>query len=415
MRIVLATIGSLGDLHPFIAVALALRARGAEPVLAVPEDHLAKCRAEGFEAVALTPSFAEIGAATGLDEATVLERVLTSGDFLVRRILLPTLAASVEQLIKTGHDATAIVGSTFTFAAPIAAEALGLPFVAARLQPFARFAPDDPPAGPRPLLVPPPVGRAGLAWNRTLMGGGRWLVRQRYGSAVNRARVAQGLPPTDAAPLIDPVGRTALSLDLFSPSYAASPQATGFPWFDRGETPTAPDPGLDAFLEDGPEPVVVSLGSFVPHAAGAAYPLIAETLRAAGHRALLLTGPATVADAPGRLVRAYLPHSTVFPRASVIVHHGGIGTTGQALAAGRPQLVLPFMGDQFDQAARIARLGVGERLTRQRIARDMPAALTRVLGSSVIGRAVALGDTVRREDGAGNAADAILALIGWGA
>jgi len=158
-------------------------------------------------------------------------------------------------------------------------------------------------------------------------------------------------------------------------------------------------------------PVVVSLGSFVPHAAGVAYPLIAETLAAAGHRALLLTGGAAVAGAPGRLARAYLPHSAVFPRAGVVLHHGGIGTTGQALAGGRPQLVLPFMGDQFDQAVRVARLGVGERLTRGRIARDLPAALARVLAPAVRDRAEALGGAIRREDGVGKAADAVPALV----
>ena len=377
MRIVLATIGSLGDLHPFIAIALALRARGAEPVMAVPQDHLPKCRAQGLKAVALTPSFAEIGAATGLDDAAVMERVMTSGDFLVRRILLPALAGGVERLIEAGREASAIVGSTFTFAAPVAAEILRLPFVAARLQPLARFAPDDPPTGPRPLLAPAPVGRAGLAWNRTLIGAARWLVRRRYGGAVSRVRSAHRLQPTNAAPLIDPLGPVALTLDLFSPSYASSPQAIGFPWFDRDEVPRASDPELDAFLKQGPAPVVVSLGSFVPHAAGSVYPLIAETLTNAGHRALLLTGPVTVPDAPDRLLRTYLPHSAVFPRASVILHHGGIGTTGQALAAGRPQLVLPFMGDQFDQAARVVRLDVGERLMQRRIARDLPAALGR--------------------------------------
>jgi rhamnosyltransferase subunit B len=410
MRIVLATIGSLGDLHPFIAIALALRARGAEPVLAVPQDHLAKCRAEGLEAVALTSSFAEIGAATGMDDAVVLEKVLTSGDFLVRSILLPTLENGVERLIDAARGASAIVGSSFTFAAPIAAEIVGLPFVAARLQPLARLAPDDPPLGPRPLLAMPPVGRAGLAWNRALIGGGRWLVRQRYGAAINRVRTAKGLAPTSAAPMIDPVGQVALTLDLFSPHFAASPDAVGFPWFDRDEVPRAPDPELEDFLNDSDAPVVVSLGSFVPHAAGAAYARIADTLGAAGHKALLLTGPAMVAAAPGRLVREYLPHSAVFPRPSAILHHGGIGTTGQALAAGRPQLVMPFMGDQFDQAARITRLRVGERLDRKRIERDLPAALGRVLAATTCRRAAALGDRIRGEDGAGKAADAILAL-----
>jgi UDP:flavonoid glycosyltransferase YjiC (YdhE family) len=376
----------------------------------VPEDYLAKCRNQGLEAVALTPSFAKIGAATGLDEATVLHRVLTSGDFLVRSILLPTLASGVERLIEAGQGASAIVGSSFTFAAPIAAEVLRTPFVAARLQPFARFAPEEPPVGQLPMFAPPPTGRAGLAWNRLLLSGGKWLVRRRYGGAINRIRASRHLPPVDAAPMIEPVGPTALTLDLFSPSYAASPEATGFPWFDHDEAPEAPDPVIEAFLDSTPPSVIVSLGSFVPHAAGAIYERIAETLALIGHRAILLTGPAKVAETPGRLVRTYLPHSTVFPRASAILHHGGIGTTGQALAAGRPQLVLPFMGDQFDQAGRIMRLGVGKRLAINRIERDLPAALEQVLTAATQRQAVALGELIRREDGAGNAAEAIIAL-----
>jgi UDP:flavonoid glycosyltransferase YjiC (YdhE family) len=203
----------------------------------------------------------------------------------------------------------------------------------------------------------------------------------------------------------------ALTLDLFSPSYAPSPQATGFPWFDHDEVPNASDPELQTFLEDGPAPVVVSLGSFVPHAAGEAYSRIAETLAAAGQKALLLTGPAKVANAAGTLVREYLPHSLVFPHASAVLHYGGIGTTGQALAAGRPQLVLPFMGDQFDQAARIVRLGIGEQIKRQFIERDLAAALERVMASTLSSKAAALSEIIRREDGAGNAANAIIALV----
>nr|WP_314445800.1 glycosyltransferase [uncultured Sphingomonas sp.] len=409
MRVLLATIGSLGDLHPFLALALALRERGVEPVLAVPADHLTKCMAQGVEAVALTPTFAEIGGATGLDEATVLQRVLASGDFLVSSILLPTLEQGVERLVEAGRGASAVVGSSFTFAAPIAAEVLGVPFVAARLQPFARFAADDPPIGPLPLFAPPSSGRAGAAWNRTLLRGGKWFARRRYGSAINRVRAAHALPPTSAAPMMEPVGRAAMTLDLFSPSYAPSPDAVGFPWFDRDEAPRGPDHELEAFLESGPAPVVVSLGSFVPHAAGDVYPRIADALARAGHRALLLTGSASVAEAPGRIVRDYLPHSAVFSRASVILHHGGIGTTGQALASGRPQLVLPFMGDQFDQAARITRLGVGQRLARRRLEQELPAALERVQRPAIRAAAARLGATISREDGAGKAADAIIA------
>ncbi|HEX8389642.1 MAG TPA: nucleotide disphospho-sugar-binding domain-containing protein, partial [Sphingomonas sp.] len=116
--------------------------------------------------------------------------------------------------------------------------------------------------------------------------------------------------------------------------------------------------------------------------------------------------------APGVLVRRYAPHSLLFPRAAVVVHHGGVGTTGQALRAGRPQLVVPFLGDQPDNAARVARLGVGLTVAPKRFGTLAAGAVRRLLeGPDFARRAAALGATVAAEEGAGNAADAILATI----
>lgn len=413
MRIILATIGSLGDLHPFIAIGLALRDRGASPVLAVPRDHVARCESEGLEATAIAPGFAEIGASMGIDEESVLARGVADSDFMIRRVLLASLSGGVERLVEAGREADAVVGSTFTLAAPIAAEVLKLPFVAALLQPFARFDPADPPASRVPLLVPPPVGRAGLAWNRMMIGLARSVARRRYGPAIGDVRSRWSLPPFNAAPMMEPGGRTALRLGLWSPAYApdATLRLTGFPRYDHSSSETAHDDELKAFLDDGSPPVVVSLGSVISHAAGDVYGRLAKALAGAGHRALLLTGPARVQASPGQLVRPYLPHSAVFPRAAAILHHGGIGTAGQALAAGKPQLVLPFMGDQFDQAARVQALGIGRRLSLRRRASDLPRQLDRVLRPEVRARAAALGDIVSAEDGAGTAADAILRLV----
>ena len=79
-RIVLATFGTLGDLHPFISIALALKARGASPLLAVPHDYVGKCRAAGVEAEAFVPCFADMVRATGLDDKAVIRKV-TDVDF----------------------------------------------------------------------------------------------------------------------------------------------------------------------------------------------------------------------------------------------------------------------------------------------------------------------------------------------
>lgn len=110
-------------------------------------------------------------------------------------------------------------------------------------------------------------------------------------------------------------------------------------------------------------------------------------------------------------ISSYAPHSLVFPRARAVVHHGGIGTTGQALRAGRPQLVTPFLGDQFDNAERLQRLGVarvldGKTATAQALYEELAA-----FDESYEARAVAVAEEVRREEGAGMAALRIAALV----
>jgi UDP:flavonoid glycosyltransferase YjiC (YdhE family) len=107
---------------------------------------------------------------------------------------------------------------------------------------------------------------------------------------------------------------------------------------------------------------------------------------------------------------AYAPYAQIFPRASVIVHQGGIGTTGQALRAGKPMLVMPFGGDQYDNGARIERLGAGRTIMRNRYTAERAAVeLKRLFDNpSYRERAVDLGWRVQAEDGVRAACDAIV-------
>ena len=110
---------------------------------------------------------------------------------------------------------------------------------------------------------------------------------------------------------------------------------------------------------------------------------------------------------------AYAPYSTLFPRAAAVVHQGGVGTTQQALRAGRPQLVVPFLGDQFDNAARVVRLGCGATLGRGRYRADRAAtALERLLADpGLVDTAARIGRVAAQEDGAAVAAERIIALV----
>lgn len=209
-----------------------------------------------------------------------------------------------------------------------------------------------------------------------------------------------------------------LHLALFSERLAgkqtdwpAQTVVTGFPWYDRDGGAGLP-PTLAQFLDDGPSPIVFTLGTAVAADAGSFYEFSAQAARLLGRRAvLILKDPGnrlpTLPD--GVAAFDYAPFSELFPRAAAIVHHGGIGTTGLAMRAGRPMLVMPCAWDQPDNAERVARLGISRTIARHRytparVARE----LQRLLDEPVYGRRAAeIGAEIRREDGARVACDAL--------
>jgi len=142
---------------------------------------------------------------------------------------------------------------------------------------------------------------------------------------------------------------------------------TDFPLYDAPELQPMP-PELCEFLAGGPPPVVLTPGSAMRHAA-AIFATVVRTCRATGRRGLLLThfSDQVPADLPPHVKYfPYAPLSQVLSHSALLVHHGGIGTTAAALAAGVPQVILPFAHDQLDNAARIQRLGVGRAISPAR-------------------------------------------------
>jgi UDP:flavonoid glycosyltransferase YjiC (YdhE family) len=158
----------------------------------------------------------------------------------------------------------------------------------------------------------------------------------------------------------------ALFPDWFAPKRTDWPPQTvltRFPLYDEGER-MAPDPGVEAFLDGGEPPVLFTPGSANIQAAR----FFGVALEACGRlncRGLFVTPRAE--QVPPRLPGSVLhvpaaPFSRLFPRCAAVVHHGGIGTVAQGLAAGVPQLVMPMSHDQPDHGARLRRLGVGDYL-----------------------------------------------------
>jgi UDP:flavonoid glycosyltransferase YjiC (YdhE family) len=171
--------------------------------------------------------------------------------------------------------------------------------------------------------------------------------------------------------------------------------------------------GVNEFLDAGPPPIVFTLGSSAFWVARDFYRDSIEAARALGRRALLLIGHErnlpTTPLADGVAAFEYAPYSEVLPRACATVHQGGVGTTGQALRAGQPTLIVPHAHDQFDNAARVARLGCGRVLPRPRYNAKTAAHELQMLldDQNYSDRAIEVGKVVSQEQGAGVAADEI--------
>jgi UDP:flavonoid glycosyltransferase YjiC (YdhE family) len=417
-RIVLTTFGSLGDLHPYVAVALGLRARGHDAVVATGECYRRKIEALGLGFRAVRPD-CDWSADPG-----VMRRLMHPRWGLIRVlrvVVLPALAQSYDDMRAAADGADLLVANLGVYAARLVAEKNGIPWASAMHIPIIHFSAYDPsvlPGFPGLSQRLRPLGPA--FWTR-LAGAVRWVTRPLARPLV-RLRADLGLPPApERNPVID--GHApALHLALFSPRLADKqpdwpPQTviTGFPWFDRHGESGLP-PALARFLDDGPPPVVFTLGTAVAANAGAFFEHSAAAARRLGRRAILiLADPRNRPPAlpPGVAAFDYAPFSELFPRAAAVVHHGGIGTTGLALRAGRPMLVVPHAWDQPDNAARAARLGVARILPSHRYTPGRVAAELRPLldDPAYARRAAAVGEQVGQENGVRAACDALERLL----
>jgi sterol 3beta-glucosyltransferase len=168
--------------------------------------------------------------------------------------------------------------------------------------------------------------------------------------------------------------------------------------------PWVPSSALSAFLDEGPPPVLMSLGSWEHIVQERGLDLLLASARASGLRAIVQTKRSDVEARQGTtFILPWAPHRRLAPMCSAVVHHGGAGTTHTALRAGRPALVLPFILEQRMWAKRVARAGAGRWLSFWKATPDHVGALVReVVGSAAFrGHAERLAALMSQEDGAG--------------
>jgi UDP:flavonoid glycosyltransferase YjiC (YdhE family) len=415
-------LGSLGDLHPFIALGLALKHCGADVVLACAAEYRAKVEGAGLVFASMRPSFDDMQNALGMDRAQITDAMLERGDFLFRKLIVPSVRVAYEDMFELSAGAAMVVTSSLCIGARLAAERRAIPCVAIVLQPLLFMSAFDPPVIPKAewltrllRILGPAVTGVALSSIKFAVG---TLLRP-----VHALRREIGLAPTRLNPLFEGQFSAAGAIGLYStllgevrPDYPRLTAVVGFAQFDSldGAAP-ALDPALEEFLEAGPAPLVFTLGSLVVNSPGTFFRESLDAARLVRKRAVLLVGDNGVASyAPFRTadvhVCAYAPHSLLFPRADVVVHQGGIGTLAQGLRSGRPQLIVPFYGDQQDNAARAVALGCARALPPRAYAAASAAREFALLTgrADYALRAAQVRERLAGEDGAAQAARVIL-------
>lgn len=401
MNILFVSIGTAGDVHPYIGLGVELRKRGHRITLVTTEHFKPLAMSHGFRFIA-----------TGTEEE--YHRALQNPDLWKKieggrtlgRWICEWMPAQY-QIIADHYepDNTVVVASGGAFGARIAHEKLGVPMATIALQPAlfrsAYRMPVVAGVPPIPDWLPPFTKRAILYFVDVV------IDRFCQVSKVNAFRASLGLPPVRRLVKdwwLSPQRVIALFPDWYGvpqPDWAKQIRMTGFPMYDERPDGVSLPAEVRSFVEGGQPPIVFTPGTGMMHG-HAFFEAAVQACQLLSRRGILLTRYTD--QLPRRLPDSirhfeYVPFSQLLPYVAAIVHHGGVGTLAQGMAAGIPQLVMPMAYDQPDNATRLKRLGAGDWLKPKAfrgpaVARKLQHLLT---SSEVTDRCQALA---RRIDGA---------------
>ncbi|TCN39044.1 vancomycin aglycone glucosyltransferase [Kribbella orskensis] len=387
MRVLLSTYGSRGDVEPVVALAVQLRARGAEVRVCAP------------------PDFAELLAGVGVPMVPVGQSARALTKAAPPPSSMPQRAAELiaDQFVAVaaaaeGCDALVATGMMPAAAGALSvAEKFGIRSVSVTFQQLTLPSPYHAPLAYRGRPFPPDVTDSRVLWELDAQSN-----NVLFGEALNTNRASIGLPPVDNVRDYvigdQPWLATDPTLDPWQEPAGLDVVQTGA-WILPDERPLADE--LVAFLDAGEPPVYVGFGSMPMHASTDAAQVAIEAIRAQGRRALVKRGWADLAlidDQDDCFTVDEVNQQALFGRVAAVVHHGGAGTTTTATRAGVPQVVVPQAADQPYWAGRVADLGIG-------VAHDGPTptfeslsvALKTALAPETGVRATAVAGTIRTD------------------
>ncbi len=380
MRYAIAVHGTRGDVEPAAAVALELRRRGHEVLMAAPPNLVAFTESAGLDPVS----------AYGPDSHQQLDADIFREWYKVRNpatVLRQAREYVVDgwqemsaTLTELAADADLILtGTTYQEVAGNVAEFHGIPLAALHYFP-AR-------ANTKILPVPLPMPVVRPVWSLA-----EWAHWRLLKPAEDQQRRTLALPPGRHRAIRRMAERGALEIQAYDevlfPGIAddlgpARPLVGSITL----QLPTELDERVSSWVGEGTPPIYFGFGSMPVDDPAKAVAMITAVTAELGERALICSGELDVVDAPAAghvmIVRS-VHHASVFPRCRAIVHHGGAGTTAASVRSAVPTVVLWVGADQPVWARQIERLGVG---SAQRFSTTTHAALRAALRTALSQRA----------------------------
>jgi sterol 3beta-glucosyltransferase len=414
MKITVFTLGSRGDIQPFIPLSLGLRDAGFEIRFAsfgTYREMVSQYELEFFE-ISGDPQ-STMNSQAGQAWLTSGRNIFTASTQMHRAIINEDLQNQFNDSLEACRGADAVVYSFMGASAYHAAEKLGLPSIFALLQPFTR-------SRKMPSMIFPALPLGGF-YNRLTHWVSEQAVWQIVRGPIDRWRTESlGLPAFSWRGPFDRLYEKRMPyLYGFSPSVVPRPvdwpewhHISGY-WFLERDPNWSPPQELVRFIDSGEKPVSIGFGSMSGKHARKLLKIAIEAVQLAKRRAVLLGGWAQLSTEtiPDTIFMIdSIPHDWLFPRMAAVVHHGGSGTTAAGLRAGVPAVIIPFFGDQPFWGQRIRALGVGPQpiqrksLTASKLARAITCALN---DQFMKDQASALGARIRAEDGVQSAVDFI--------
>ncbi|HEY6806967.1 MAG TPA: glycosyltransferase [Pyrinomonadaceae bacterium] len=411
-KIIISTFGSFGDIHPYMSLAMELQSRGHNPVLATMDYYREKIQDAGLSFVPVRPNVQEPKA----QEQEMIEKIMdpkAGPKFLMEEVIFPGVRESYADLLEVVKGADLLITHPAAPAGSLVGRKTGMPWISTVLAPLSFYSAYDLPVPPfwqwmsKLKLLGPRFSKLFLDTMKSQYKAKSFMTfREELGIAEFGNPMFEGQH--------SPTCVLALFSKVFAqpqPDWPKQTHVTGFCFYDgRHERQMSRE--LNAFLDAGAPPIVFTLGSSAVWVARDFFQESIEAIKRLGQRAILLIGDERnkLPSLPANIFIAdYAPYQKLLPRASAVVHHGGVGTTSQALLSGVPTLIVPFAFDQSDNADHARRLGTSITIYRQKykaatIARDLNRLLTE---KSFVENARRVSESLKQENGPVTAADFI--------